>query len=85
LIQALHNPIDKTDNSKFKSLKLIFEKSLAVNKNLKAGATITFSDLETKKPKGFGILASEYEKVIGKRINKDLKQWDFLNYKDLSN
>ena len=80
---ALQNPVDKSDNSNFDSLKSIFEKSLAINKNLKAGDIISFSDLETKKPKGFGILASEYEKVLGKKINKDLSQWGFLNYDDL--
>lgn len=81
---ALKNPIDKSNNSKFNSLKSIFEKSLAINKDLKKGDMISFSDLETKKPKGFGILASEYEKILGKKINKDLKQWSFLNYEDLS-
>ncbi|TXD49121.1 N-acetylneuraminate synthase family protein [Polaribacter sp. IC073] len=80
---ALQNPVDKSNNSKFDSLKSIFEKSLAVNRSLKVGSVLTFSDLETKKPKGFGILASEYEKVLGKKINKDLNQWDFLNYEDL--
>jgi len=80
---ALQNPVDKSDNSKFESLKSIFEKSLAVNKSLKAGDSITFSDLETKKPKGFGILASEYERVLGKKINKDLKQWNFLTDEDI--
>ncbi|WP_159947787.1 N-acetylneuraminate synthase family protein [Polaribacter septentrionalilitoris] len=81
---ALQNPVDKSDNSKFDSLKSIFEKSLAVNKNLKVGSVLTFSDLETKKPKGFGILASEYEKVLGRKINKALNKWDFLNDDDLS-
>ena len=81
---ALKNPVDKKDNSKFDVLKSIFEKSLAVNKDLKAGSVLTFSDLETKKPKGFGILANEYEKVVGKKINKDLNQWDFLTDDDLS-
>ncbi|QTD37563.1 N-acetylneuraminate synthase family protein [Polaribacter batillariae] len=81
---ALQNPIDKTDNSSFKELKSIFEKSLAVNKNLKKGDVLTFSDLETKKPKGFGILASEYKNIIGKKLNKDLNQWDFLNYEDIT-
>ncbi|QOD61519.1 N-acetylneuraminate synthase family protein [Polaribacter haliotis] len=81
---ALQNPIDKKDNSNFKELKSIFEKSLAVNKDLKSGSVITFSDLETKKPKGFGILASEYENIIGKKLNKDLNQWDFLNYEDIT-
>lgn len=81
---AIQHPVDKSNNSKFDSLKSIFEKSLAVNKNLKEGHIINFSDLETKKPKGFGILANEYEKVIGKKINKDLNQWSFLNFEDLS-
>lgn len=80
---ALQNPINKKNNSQFKELKQIFEKSLAVNKNLNAGHILTFSDLETKKPKGYGILASEYEEIIGKALKTDLKQWDFLNYKDL--
>jgi len=80
---ALKNPIDKNDNSKFSDLKQIFEKSLAINKDLKKGHSITFSDLETKKPKGYGILASEYENVLGKKLNKDLSQWSFLNDNDL--
>lgn len=81
---SLQHTVDKSDNSKFDSLKSIFEKSLAINKNLKEGDLISFSDLETKKPKGFGILASEYENVIGKKLKKDLNKWSFLNYEDLS-
>jgi N-acetylneuraminate synthase len=80
---ALNNPIDKTSNSNFKELKAIFEKSLTINKDLKAGDVIRFLDLDTKKPKGFGILASEYENVIGKKMSRDLNQWDFLNYEDI--
>jgi N-acetylneuraminate synthase len=81
---AKNNPIDKNNISQFSSLKQIFEKSLAVNKSLKAGHVITFEDLETKKPKGFGINASEFEKVIGKRLTRDMEQWDFLNEQDVS-
>jgi len=80
---ALQNPINKNDNSQFSELKQIFEKSLAINKDLPKGHKLTFSDLETKKPKGFGILAREYEKVIGKSLKTEMKQWDFLNYEDL--
>ena len=80
---ALNNPIDKNDNSQFTSLKSIFEKSLSVNKDLPKGHKITFADLETKKPKGYGILASDYEKVLGKRLGTDLKQWEFLNEEDI--
>jgi len=80
---ALLNPIDKNDNTAFGKLKSIFEKSLAVNKNLSKGHILSFNDLETKKPKGFGILASEYEEVIGKELKSDLYKWDFLNYSDI--
>ena len=80
---ARSNPVDKSDNSKFASLKDIFEKSLAVNRDLKEGHVIQFEDLEAKKPKGFGIPASRFETVIGKKIKQDLKQWDFLQEGDL--
>jgi len=81
--KALQSPIDKNDNKQFLDLKKIFEKSLAVNKELSCGHVLIFSDLETKKPKGYGILASDYEQAIGKRLKSDLKQWDFLNYDDI--
>ena len=77
--EAIHNPVEKDDNSKFSDLKGIFEKSLAINKDLKANHSITFEDLEAKKPKGYGILASNYENVIGRKIKKDMLKWDFLN------
>lgn len=81
---ALQNPIDKKGNSQFADLKNIFEKSLAVNKDLPAGHILTFEDLETKKPKGLGIEASKFEDVIGRRLRKGLKQWDFLSEVDLA-
>ena len=80
---ALNNPIDKINNTSFDHLKNIFEKSLAVNKDLPKGHTITFADLESKKPKGYGIDASCYKEVIGKVLVKDKKQWDFLNEEDI--
>lgn len=81
---SLKHIIDKQDNSKFAELKGIFEKSLVVNKDLKAGSLITFDDLEAKKPKGYGINAALYDNVIGKRLNKDMKKWDFLNEGDIN-
>jgi N,N'-diacetyllegionaminate synthase len=81
---ALSNPIDKNNTVEFSELKQIFEKSLAVNKDLPQNHILTFDDLESKKPKGFGIDASRFQEVIGKVLNKDLKQWDFLNEADLT-
>lgn len=80
---AKKHPIDKSSNEQFTELKQIFEKSLAVNKTLQKGHILTFEDLEAKKPKGFGMDASRFESVIGKRLTRDLVQWDFLNSEDL--
>ncbi|TXE12030.1 N-acetylneuraminate synthase [Seonamhaeicola algicola] len=81
--KALKNPIDKSDNSEFKDLKAIFEKSLAINKNLDKGHIITFSDLEAKKPAKKGIPASKFQDVIGKETTRVIKQWEFLNLEDI--
>jgi len=80
---AHNNPIDKNSSDNFKELKSIFEKSLALNKNVPKGHVITFDDLESKKPKGYGISATDFEKVIGRKLNKDKLQWNFLNEEDL--
>jgi len=80
---ATANPIDKNTNESYLELKTIFEKSLAINKNLPKGHSITFDDLETKKPKGFGISAADFEKVLGKKLRTNKSQWDFLNEEDL--
>lgn len=80
---ALSNSIDKSTNANFTSLKQIFEKSLAVNKDLPKNHLIAFDDLEAKKPKGYGLDASRFQEVIGKVLTRDLKKWDFLNEGDL--
>jgi N-acetylneuraminate synthase len=80
---ALSNSIDKNNNEVFSPLKQIFEKSLAVNKDLPKNHILTFDDLESKKPKGLGIDASRFQEIIGKTLSNDLKKWDFLNETDL--
>ena len=80
---ALNNPIDKNNNENFKELKAIFGKSLAINKNLAIGHLITFDDLETKKPSGFGISAINFQEVIGKKLKCNKSKWDFLNEEDI--
>jgi N-acetylneuraminate synthase len=79
---AQDNPIDKNDNSNYFDLKQIFEKSLAINKDLYKGCEIKFEDLEAKKPKGYGILASDFENYVGKKLIVSKKKWDFLNIED---
>ena len=84
LAKAIKNPVDKADNSSFNDLKAIFEKSLAVNKDLPKGHILKFEDLEAKKPKGYGLEASLFKDVMGKKLVRELKQWDFLNENDLT-
>ena len=81
--ESLNNKIDKNDLSNFLEVKKIFGKTLAINKDKKAGEIIEFEDLEGKKPLGLGIDAKEYKKVIGKKLKVDKKRWDFLKYEDL--
>ncbi len=73
----------KNDASSFNTLKTMFGKSLAVNKNLPQGHLIAISDLESKKPGDQGIPAKEFQRVIGKQLKHDLKQWSFLREEDL--
>jgi N,N'-diacetyllegionaminate synthase len=80
---SLSNPIDKNDLSDYLGLKKIFEKTLAVNKKLPKGHTIKFNDLEAKKPANLGIKASDFKEIIGKKLSRDMGQWDFLKVEDL--
>ena len=83
IAKAIKHPIDKKDNTTFTDLKDIFEKSLSVNKALAEGHVLTFSDLESKKPKGHGIDAALFREVIGKKLVRSMKPWDFLTQDDI--
>ncbi|MCK9631767.1 MAG: N-acetylneuraminate synthase family protein [Methanoregula sp.] len=65
-------------------LKKIFEKSLAINRDLKSGEIISEDILESKKPKNCGIDAREYQKVLGRSLKNDLKKGNFLKESDLN-
>ncbi|MEP0713749.1 N-acetylneuraminate synthase family protein [Algoriphagus sp.] len=80
---ALNNHVVKSENQKYAELKVMFGKSLAVNKALSAGHILTGDDLESKKPGDRGIPASEYRSVLGRELNRNLEKWDFLNAEDL--
>ncbi|XMO86569.1 N-acetylneuraminate synthase family protein [Algibacter sp. AS12] len=90
LVKAVRNieianqtPIDKNDISKFSELKLIFEKSLAVNKDLAKGHIIKFEDLEAKKPANKGISALKFKNVIGVTLKRSMNKWEFLKNEDI--
>ncbi|MCB9252183.1 MAG: N-acetylneuraminate synthase family protein [Flavobacteriales bacterium] len=75
---------DKNDVRAFGELKVMFGKSLSVNKDLKAGHTIIFEDLESKKPGDKGIPAGEFDRVVGKKLTRDKLKWDFIEDADLN-
>ena len=80
----LQKKTNKESSDAFADLKKIFQKSLAVNKNLEAGHIISFDDLETKKPAGYGIDAKDFKNIIGKILKQKKSAQDFLNYNDLN-
>ncbi|MEP3836595.1 MAG: N-acetylneuraminate synthase family protein [Algibacter sp.] len=80
---ANQSPIDKNDISKFSELKLIFEKSLAVNKDLVKGNIIKFEDLEAKKPANRGISALQFKNIIGATLKRNMSKWEFLKEEDI--
>ncbi|MEO6490870.1 MAG: N-acetylneuraminate synthase family protein [Ferruginibacter sp.] len=73
----------KDSSESFNDLKRIFQKSLAVNKDLGQDHLITFEDLEAKKPAGYGIDAKEFQMVIGKRLLTKKSAQDFLQRGDI--
>jgi N,N'-diacetyllegionaminate synthase len=79
---ALNNPVDKNMTDGFSELKTMFGKSLAANKTLAIDHVISSGDLETKKPGNKGIPAGEYEKVIGKKIKREVPAGSFLTDSD---
>ena len=82
--ESLKNKIDKSNADTFKSLKGIFEKSLAVNKNMKRGDMISFDDLEAKKPSGRGISAKMFSDIVGSELKNDISKWSFLTEEDIN-
>ena len=81
---SLNHPVNKSDTSSLTAIKSLFEKSLALNKDLSAGKELTLSDLEAKKPKGHGIPADQFSQVAGKKLKRNMRQWEFLNFDDLA-
>lgn len=80
---AMSHPVDKGNNLEYADLKQIFEKSLAVNRDLPAGHTIAYEDLEAKKPAGLGIPAAVFRSVIGRQLKQAKSKYDFLREEDL--
>jgi len=64
------------------SLKTLFGKTLCINKNKRAGSIITIDDLDGKKPAGQGVAVTEFDKVVGKTLTREIQQWEFIQEAD---
>ncbi|MFW6296465.1 MAG: SAF domain-containing protein, partial [Halothece sp.] len=60
-------------------MKRIFEKSIVAAFDIKSGTTITKGHLAFKKP-GNGINAKNYNEIVGKQLNIDIKKDEQFNY-----
>lgn len=80
---ALAWPVDKHDNTAYRELKNMFEKTLAVCRDLPAGHALCMEDLEAKKPAGQGIPARQFRDVLGKKLLRPLPRYAFLREEDL--
>lgn len=81
--EAVLSPMNKSKLQVAPGLRRIFGKSLAINQDLPVGHKLSLEDLESKKPGDCGIPASEYHRVVGRRLAIPLKKWDFLKDGDL--
>jgi len=61
----------------------IARKSIHLSKNLTSGSIINEQDIISLRP-GDGICTMNWENIIGKQVNKDLKKFTKLTLKDLS-
>ncbi len=80
---SLETTPDKNETAHFSALKVMFGKSLAVNRNLMKGHILSAADLESKKPGDQGIPADAYRDIIGRQLKRDLQQWEFIREEDL--
>lgn len=81
--RSCNSRIDKNIITGHNKLRDIFGKSLAINRDLEEGGILTMDMLESKKPKNKGIDVKEYNKIIAKKLNNDLKKWDFITESDI--
>jgi N,N'-diacetyllegionaminate synthase len=80
---ALKYKIHKDIKAKtLKNMKIIFEKSIVSSRPLKKNYIIKLKDLSFKKP-GDGIPAKNFKKIIGKKLNKNIKKDYKFKLKDL--
>ncbi|SFL12876.1 N-acetylneuraminate synthase [Lachnospiraceae bacterium KH1T2] len=80
---AMNSPVDKTDVSAFKDMKVIFQKSIVAITDIPAGTPIELSMLGYKKP-GTGLETRYYKDIVGKTAKRDLHFDDIIQKEDIN-
>lgn len=75
--------LDKVVTEETGSLRRMFGKAIAVNRDMSAGEVLSFTDLEGKKPSDGGIPVGEMDQVLGHCLKRAKLQWEFLQKEDL--
>ena len=81
--KIISNNVDKNNLRPFLKMKNTFEKKIIAKRNLKKGTKIKFSDLDFKKSNK-GIIVKDYEKILGKKIKKNIIKNYPINKEDIN-
>lgn len=82
--QSLNRPVEK-NKLNFNEMKVLFGKSLSLNKDKSKGEIILKSDLESKKPLNGGVPAKDFELILGQKTKRPLRKGEFINFDDIEN
>ncbi|WP_288349421.1 N-acetylneuraminate synthase family protein [uncultured Thalassospira sp.] len=82
--QVMHeNPVDKDHfAAEFEEMRAMFGRSLALKRDLPAGTVLSVNDLTAKKPAG-GIHQNQLDRVVGKKLARDVPASRLLREEDL--
>ena len=75
------NGVKEASSSERKNIN-ISRKSIHLSRDLKPGSVITEKDIISLRP-GDGICAMNWEKIIGKTVNSDIKKFTKLTWEDI--
>ena len=76
------NGLKEASKSEKKNINIV-RKSIHLSRDVKSGSIITENDIISLRP-GDGICPMNWNNVVGKQINKDLKKFTKLTFNDLS-
>ena len=77
------NPVDKNVIAEdLQDMKELFEKSVGISRDLKKGTRLSKEMIKGLKP-GTGIRIEDIQKVVGKKLTRDMKKNSILTWDDL--